>query len=212
MNEHKTDDERFEQALREAINIEVPEGLAQRILDEQQKQNRRRSWWKFQWLEVNAQWRYAYATAATLALVVGIFTVLPRFESTENILEKQVLAYLHREYDSLTQVRDVPDDELAGMFKEIGASLTGRLDGVSHCEINEIGDHKSAILVMSGDKGPITVVFIMGEHISVRRSVGNGGFSGMIVPAQKGSIAIVGEPGEGLTKVERKITSAVAWL
>lgn len=211
MNEHKTDDERFDRALREAINVNVPEGLAQRILNEQAKQTHR-SWWKFQWLVVHPQWRYAYATAATLLLVVGVFVASPWFGLSNGTLEKQVLAYLNQEHDSLTQMRDVPDAELAGMFQEIGASLTGNLGEVSHCEITEIGDHKSATLVMSGDKGLVTVVFIMDERISNRKPLGNGGLSGMIVPAQKGSIAIVGEPGEGLTEVERKIKSAVAWL
>lgn len=211
MNERKTDDERFELALREAINVKVPEGLTQRILNEQAKQTRR-SWWKFQWLVVNPQWRYAYATAATLLLLVGVFVASPWFGSDMGSLEKQVLAYLHREHDSLTQVRDVPDAELAGMFQEIGAKVTGDLGKVSHCEITEIGDHKSATLVMSGDKGPVTVVFILDERIRNRKPLGNGGLSGIIVPAQKGSIAIVGESGEGLTEVESKVKSAVTWL
>ncbi len=211
MNEHKTDDERFDEALREAINVKVPEGLAQRILNEQTKRSHR-SWWKFQWLVINPQWRYTYATAVTLLLVVGIFVASPWFGPSNGTLEKQVLDYLYREYDSLTQEREVPDAELAGMFQEIGASLTGSLGRVSHCEITEIGAHKSATVVMSGDMGPVTVVFIMDERISDRKPLENGGLSGVIVPAQKGSIAIVGEPGEGLTKVERKITSAVAWL
>ena len=211
MNENNTDDERFDQALREAINVKVSEGLAQRILNEQAKRSQRR-WWTFQWLVVNPQWRYTYATAATLLLGVGIFFASPWSGLTNGTLEKQVLAYLYREYDSLTQVRDVSDAELEGMFKEIGASLTGSLGRVSHCEITEIGDRKSATVVMSGDMGPVTVVFIMDEHINDRRALENGGLSGVLVPAQKGSIAIVGEPGEGLTEIERKITGAVVWL
>jgi len=123
-----------------------------------------------------------------------------------------VVAYLVQGWDSLTQVREVPDQELQGMFRDIGARLTGDLGRVAHCVIAKIGDRKGATLVLSGRLGPVAAVFVPDESVPARVMVNKDGLRGVVIPAKRGFIVIMGEPGEALAEVEDRIRYSVVWM
>ena len=213
METHNSKTDSFDRALKEAINVEVPSSLTQRILQRQQAyKKRRRRRWDTLWVGFSPQWRMAYAMAASVVIVIALYLVTPWLSPGTVSLQRQVIAYLQKEHEALNQPRDVPDSELAGMFRDIGANITGDLGRVQYCEITKINDRKSATMVVPGTKGPIAVVFIMGEFVADRTPMGNGGLKGFIMPAVKGSVAIVGTPGEELSEIEKKIQQSITWL
>ncbi len=58
-------------------------------------------------------------------------------------------------------------------------------------------------------EGPVTVLILPGERIGGRIPILDPSLRGIIVPVERGSIAIVGEPGEALDAVERRILGAM---
>ena len=207
MQDKRSEQERLEQALREAMEVPVPPGLAERVLERQAQA--RQPWWRLPVLR--PAWPHAYALAV-LVLVVGVAAVLPGLFRSQVPMEEQVVAYLVQEWDSLTQVREVPDQELQGMFRDIGARLTGDLGRVNHCGIAKIGARKGATMVLAGRRGPVAAVFVPGETVAGRVMVAQDGLRGVVIPVRRGFIVIMGEPGEALAEVEDRILRSVVWM
>ena len=64
---------------------------------------------------------------------------------------------------------------------------------------------------MPGERGPITVFFMPGEMTASTLPVQSARFSGKVVPASWGSIAVVGEAGEPLDGLAERLASKVDW-
>lgn len=211
MTSQQTDVDPFEHNLRAALHVDVPEGLAQRILD-RQAQASHRHWWELQWIKPNHRARYMYAVAASIVVAVGLSVASSLLGPSSETLEAQILAYAAAEYQHAGKVGGVPDADVEEMFHAIGAQVRGNLGTVNYCTVTEINEKKSALLVLPGHKAPITVVFILGEHVGERTAIANREFNGTVFPVERGSVAIVGVPGENLEEVEHKVRSLIKWV
>ena len=66
-------------------------------------------------------------------------------------------------------------------------------------------------LVVQGERGPVTVMLLRDEKVSAPMPIDEGGFRGTIVPAGKGSIAVLGqEPGD-IQLVRNRVLEALQW-
>jgi hypothetical protein len=66
-------------------------------------------------------------------------------------------------------------------------------------------------LVVQTDSGPVTVMVLRHEKVKAPMKFSEGGYSGTIVPAGPGSIAVIGGSGTNLQQVADRVVSAVEW-
>ncbi len=183
----------FERSLVEAARIPVPEGLASRVLVAHGvalEGSRRVRQSRFQ---------AALAAVATLGVIASWLGLRPE------PLARAVLGHIDAEPSHLSDRRDLSREQvnavLAPLAIVVEAGL-GRVDYAGTCTIRKrLGAH----LVLPGSRGPVTVLFMPDERVPDRMPVVDARRLGIIVPASRGSIAIVGEPGEKLEEIERRL-------
>ncbi len=72
----------------------------------------------------------------------------------------------------------------------------GTVNYAGNCDIRN--KQKGAHIVLQGKKGPVTVLIMPAEEVTARRRISDQRFHGVIIPAPRGSYAIVGEHDEAL--------------
>ena len=191
----------FDKSLTEALQVEVPNNLASRIilrqsLDAEGAQRTRK--------------RRLYAWAASVLLALGLAggwfmaTRLPP-------VDRAVIARISEVPGSQVAAEQVPYDRLVRVLRTLGGELSGSLGEVSYASIYYIQDFPCGQLVLTGMKGPVNVLLMPGVYIENRRALRSKQWNGIIVPTANGSMAIVGEQGEILDDVEQRVRSAVIW-
>ncbi len=185
---------RFEERLTEALRVEVPAELhAHLVLNQSLHQSRRIR-------------TLAIAATVLLTVTLAVGWWLRPFSPS---LDQTVIAHIDEERDLLTLLDRVPDTTVAHLSQTVGMPLQGNVGEVRHAGICTIGKHRSGHLVLAGTKGPVTVLLLPGEPVVRRKSLEGGGLQGILVPTGTGSMAIVGEPGEALDKVEQRLLVAL---
>lgn len=189
--------------MRALLHVAPPPELAERIqlaanLDSPGAQPRRR------WLQLAA----GFAMLAS-ALTIGWF-ISPADRYTFTLADS-VLNHIHDEAHHLREVGPVTPNQVGTLFARYGAHLTGELGEVNfaaHCLMRKkTGVH----LVMPGNYGPITVLFMPEETLSEPIQVGDTRFAGYVQPTAWGSIAVVGEVGERLNGFADRLLRRVIW-
>jgi hypothetical protein len=66
-------------------------------------------------------------------------------------------------------------------------------------------------LVVRVPEGPVTVLLLRHREVDEPERFEEGGFAGVVLPAPRGSIAVVGRGVKDLDGVARKIFEAVDW-
>lgn len=83
---------------------------------------------------------------------------------------------------------------------------------VSYAESCRFRGHKVPHLVVQTDAGPVTVMVLRNERVSAPVPFAEGGYTGTLLPAGPGSIAVLGqEPREVLDQVAEQVAAAVEW-
>lgn len=154
---------------------------------------------------------FALAATVALAAVIGVRMFGSNLDTSVPLAE-QIVAHLEHEKFSL-QVTDVAvsDDRLARIVPANVATLD-RNDGlVSYAQSCVINGHSVPHLVFQGERGPVTILLMPDEQIGGPERIESEFFNGVILPVGNGSIAIVGEDGEDLLKMEEMIKRSVTW-
>lgn len=186
--------EKFESRLAEALNVEVPKELRARLVLRQSLQQPRR----FRTLAIAA------AVLLTVALAGGWW-----LQSPAHSLDRIVIAHIEGERELLASRDQVPADKVAQLTRAIGMPLQGDIGTVHVAEICPIGKHHGAHLILAGEKGPVTVLLLPRETVARRKSFERGGFQGVLMPTGYGGLAVVGEPGEALDDIARRMQRAL---
>jgi len=191
-------DERFEELLLRAMKIEAPdlrEGA-------QHLPARRRA----------PTWAWG-ALAATVVLGVGLAVNMLRdtaFLSTGDIA-RDVVVHVHHEPNAFTSTTAVPREELEGVLKAAGATMS-QVGTVSYVKLCPFRGTMVAHFVVQGSAGPVTVLLLPNEEVSQPVTVDEDGFAGTIVSlATGGSIAVVGVEGEQIEDIQNRVATAVKW-
>lgn len=195
--EHQT---RFDKRLRAVmLDIKVPEDLQARIQLRHSLQQRQITW-RF--------YRSSLALAASLIITTGVISLL--FSPRES-LQEAILAHVHDELNHLVEQKPVNDDQIRRLLGSAGGRLEGDFGRVSYAGSCQIRHHKGVHLVLQGQLGPVTVLLMPGEQLSERDAIGDARFQGIMLPTPNGSMAILGESGEPLRRIEHRVLSSIEW-
>ena len=189
----------FEATLKEALLIDTPDNLSERILLSQQMQKKRSI--------VSKPWM---AIAASIALFSA--SIFFAFNTTHinNELGQTALHHILDERPHLHESNNVSTQKLAELVGDMGGQLTASLGQVNFAGRCQIRKYKGLHLVLSGEKGAVTVLLMPKEYSEAEHIQGER-FQGSLIPTSYGSMAVIGEQGEDTIRIGKRVMNALSW-
>lgn len=152
-----------------------------------------------------------YALAASIVAGVLVGSLLwvggPR-----NSLAQDVLAHMDHEPEALVVTTTPADDAVLGRVLERGRiRLRPEVGTVSYANSCRFRGRTVPHLVVQTDGGPVTVMVLRNEPLDARVRFAEERFTGTIVPAGPGSIAVIGTGDADLEQITERVLAAVDW-
>ena len=195
----------FDNKLADALNVAVPDGLAQRIIERNRTQKADPSR-GFSW----SNWRPSLAAAASVAatMVFAIALLL----RPQVALSEMMIDHLYDDIKALHVNTVVSDAELLHVLQHFNVDLNrtsiGTLHYASICDIDKTsGIH----MVYEGSNGAVTVIYLPGKDVDSLQTISRDQYQGIIFPYQQGVMAIIGLQGEDLSQQKEQIQEALLW-
>lgn len=191
---------RFESLLRQAMEVEVPENLASRILLRH----------ALRYPQRDATRRRGFALAASILVTVLLGGALLWFESKPTLADELFVHMDERSY-ALTSTTILDDESVASVFRWFGADVSPELGDVSFANVCEFRNKRVAHVVLRGADSPVTVIIMPDERLTRPSHISKGERSGLLLPYAGGSMAIVPERAQRLDELEDRIRNTVRW-
>jgi hypothetical protein len=199
--EHFQRSQAFEQSLREALQVTVPEDLAEAILLRQTTARRRRMPGLPGWL----------ALAASTVIAVGLaFALWPRGvpESDDLVARLAMDHYLHEPY-AFDPRPPVPAPLLRSSGARAGIDLARAPEAVSYAAVCPMGPYRSLHLVVWRDEAPVTLFVVPGMETPARHFERDGIHS-RAMPLTGGTLLVMAERADLLDPVAQAWATALS--
>ncbi len=153
---------------------------------------------------------FAAAATVTLAAIIG-WQLLGDSVSNDSLAE-QIIAHIdHEPFSFRESTNAVSDERLARVIPATVATLDQSAGLITYAQSCTINGRRVPHLVIQGERGPITILLMPEEKVSRARTIIGESVKGIILPVGDGSIAIVGEDGENLERIEERVKNSVTW-
>jgi len=187
----------MDRLLQRAMAVELPAGMVDRIVADVTMRSAYRQRW--------------VALAASMVIAVGAVVGVIRYDSGA-VLADEVVEHLFHEPDLLIPVDStVTQARLTAVVDRAGAELTGGVGDVSYAGLCYFRGRLVAHLVIRGEHGPVTILLLPDESVTVATPIDEAGYHGTILPLEHGSIAVIAEDGESTGAVEQRAVQVVRW-
>lgn len=151
--------------------------------------------------------RFALAASVVLALVVGGGVWLFR---PATALAGEVVLHVEEEADSWNSHENLPATQVAEIMRTAGAQFDSPYPVVYGYPCPFKG-HRVAHLVVQTPRGLVTVMLIPHEPVRRRTEFVRDGLSGVLLPAGRGSVALLTRDGAVTDAMADEIVSRVHW-
>ena len=212
----------FDDKLKSALNIEVPEGLESRIIlaqrmmqtgdtmlgdnvtsiktaSNQAKKKINNNKRDFRWMSL----------AAALVLAVGLSLGMFKLGESHGV-QNEVLAHIDSHREELGKDENIKLASLNNMLQEHGLIANENIGYIRHVSNCPIEGKMVPHLVVKDDQGKaVTVMYIPWQDSTKRTLFKNDSFSGVLVGAQKGSFIIVSEDPGSLEPIEDRVMNGI---
>lgn len=193
-----------EEALYEAMNVPVPDGLADRVLLRQTRGWRERLFPRFA----------APALAASLALAaaVGLGWIFQSAALTPEMLAAGIVAHVEEEQKALREEQRVPLARLVTAVRLSGGELVeppGETSYANYCPLP--GGGKGEHLVFNTPHGKLTLILMPGKRITHPVRLDRDGLTVSLIPAGEGSLALVSDDRERIGEAESWARENLRW-
>ncbi len=122
-----------------------------------------------------------------------------------------VREHIEREAPHLREHGHLSDAQVAAVLRQVGGDLMASLGQVDFAGLCPMRRALGAHLVIAGSRGPVTVLFMPGEHLQTAQQIRSDHLRGRVVPTRYGSLAVVGVPGERLDSLIERVEGSVSW-
>jgi len=201
--------DRFEARLHQALNVPVPGGLADSII---LRQSLGEDSGKPRWPQLAA-----VAAALALAVAVTTFTMLPGQTSMHDL--QRHLAW-HWQHDgpqvlAVSADRTQPDPgQVQRVLSEFGVQLEPEmLEQVRMAKVCPTPDGAGAHIVLATESGPVTLYYMPRTRVPsspARVRLGDG-MEALALNVERGSLALIAEPGVDAPALAREISRQLAF-
>ncbi len=149
------------------------------------------------------------AASVALVAVIGVRTMTP---TTYPSLADEVLAHLDHEPQALVPTGVAVEERLLERVVDKGGVELDRDVGlVTYARSCIINGKTVPHLVIKGESGPVTLLLMPDEPVNDAVTLNGESINGVILPVGDGSIAIIGEREEDLSKIEKQVVDSVTW-
>ncbi len=180
----------LEGRLSEALSVEVPEGLRERVMLKTASAPDR-----------SLRWR---AAAAVLVFVAAGLVAVPVLNRPA--LADAVVSHLYHEPELLLPSDiEVNSVRLHEVLARVGGSLQGDIGKITHAGLCPINGKLAAHLVVAGSNGPVAVIVMPGHGVQSTTRVADSSFRGAILPVGAGSVAVIGSDAEQLDELVERV-------
>lgn len=150
--------------------------------------------------------------ALAASIVIGISVGLALWLSAPRpSLAREVIGHVAHEPDAMSGTAPIAQASLAGVLDPEGTRLRPGLGDVTFAMRCVFEGHVVPHLVVRTAGGPVTVLLLRHRSVSERVELAEQGYVGVVLPAPRGSIAIVGRDLKDLDGIAQQVFEAVDW-
>jgi hypothetical protein len=151
--------------------------------------------------------RFALAASVVLAMIIGGGVWLLR---PQPALAGDVLEHVKHEAGSWDAHEPLTAPELADVLRTAGVQFDSSMPVVYAMACPFHGRLVPHLVVQTAD-GPLTVMLLAHEKVTVRQEFSEGGYHGVLLPAGEGSVAVLARDGNVPDAAAEKLVSGVRW-
>jgi hypothetical protein len=191
--------QKLERRLENALAIDLPGQLAERVLLAQATQARART----------RHWQFGLALAASLVLAgsIGIFGW--NRNAGADPLPAMSVAHLHAESFALASTQPVTEKLMREEFAARGLTLHAMPADAVFVRDCDLGSYRTVHLVFRVDDKPVTAMYFIDHAVAAAREFHRGDWQGREVPMGKGTLLLLGADAHGFAAVERSMGDAL---
>jgi hypothetical protein len=193
----------LEAKLEKASRVEVPEGLANRLILRQSMQHFRQK---------KARSRIQYALAASIAFVCGVSFTLWQQHSMINLSEN-ALAHVYEEGSHALEADENFSIEQVNLkLATYGGQFTQPLGHIYYANFCDFDNVKSLHMVIEGENGKVSVFLIphVGEY-STEQDFYDEKLHGQSVDYGSASLIMLGDKGKSFEQLKDKFTKSLSF-
>ena len=163
----------------------------------------RRSQRSFAW----RQWAMAASALLATFAVLGVWLLRP-----SDTLAREVVTHVQHEPESWFAAQQVSAQAIGKALGGAGVALAVTSDRILYAQSCWFRGHYVPHLVVQTAHGPATVLILRHEQVRGRQSFHEAGLTGVIVPAEHGSIAVLTQGSGEVDELAAQMQHDVRWL
>jgi hypothetical protein len=201
----------FNDKLKLAVNVDVPEGLQSRIILAQrmgqQAHHEENNVLPLKKPTGNREYRWI-SLAAAIVLAIGLSLGMFKLGQSHGIKD-EVLAHVYEDYKALEMDNNVDLVTFNTLLKPYGIQADKSIGHVRYATNCPIENKKVPHFVLDEKGAPVTVMYIPWEHSTKRVAFDDSRFKGVLFSDKKGSFVILSEDPATLNRVENRVTASI---
>ena len=149
-----------------------------------------------------------FAVAASVAAALTVALTLWISRPPES-LAAEIVTHVEGEANSWSRTQPVGTERLEAVLRKSGVKLGTGMDPVVYAQSCWFRGHFVPHFVVMTNQGPVTVMILMHEHVPAAQEFKEDGFTGLLVPARSGSIAVMSRTPMSLQQPARDVLRAL---
>lgn len=148
----------------------------------------------------------AFVASLAAALVVGFTLWLSKPSAS---LASEIVTHVEGEPASWTKTELVDGEQLDAVLRKSGVRLGAGMQPVVYASACWFRGHFVPHFVVKTADGPVTVMILKNETVTAEQQFSENGYTGMLVPARTGSVALVSRTPMALEKPASDVLAAL---
>ena len=150
--------------------------------------------------------------ALAASIVIGLAVALTLWVSSPRLsLAREVIGHVMHEPQTMLSTTPIEPGALAGVLDPEGTRLRPGIGDVSFAARCVYEGHVVPHLVVRTPQGTVVVLLLRHRSVSAPVRIAESGYEGIVLPAPRGSIAVVGRDQKELDAIAQRIFEAVDW-
>ena len=149
---------------------------------------------------------FAFAASIAAALVIALTLWLSQPQET---LATEIVKHVEGEPNSWYETQPVDNAHIAAVLRKGGVKLGPGMQAVVYASSCFFRGHFVPHMVVTTPEGPVTVMILVNEKVAAPQQFKESGFSGLLVPAPEGSVAVLSRTPMALDKPASEVVKAL---